>query len=144
MKNRTVPPLSVDQTERFWSKIFKTDKCWEWKGGLTGGYGRFYTKKGEAFLAHRISYQLAKGHLSETLVLDHLCRNPRCVNPDHLEEVTSGENVLRGAGPGARCAKATHCKNGHEFDRVWQGGRRYCSVCHANRCKTWREKAIQA
>lgn len=27
--------------------------------------------------------------------IDHLCRNPRCCNPDHLEEVTDRENTLR-------------------------------------------------
>lgn len=28
--------------------------------------------------------------------IDHKCRNPRCVNPAHLEPVTPSENMRRG------------------------------------------------
>jgi hypothetical protein len=47
--------------------------------------------------------------------LDHLCRNTRCVNPDHLEPVTLAENVLRGVSSPAMNARKTHCDSGHEF-----------------------------
>ena len=49
------------------------------------------------------------------MTIDHLCRNRRCVNPEHLEPVSRGENVLRGDGHSARNARKTHCIRGHEF-----------------------------
>ena len=43
------------------------------------------------------------------------CRNPACVNPDHLEPVSIRENLLRGVGPSAQHAKKTHCPAGHSY-----------------------------
>jgi HNH endonuclease len=45
--------------------------------------------------AHRLAYTLAHGSVPEGLELDHLCRVPRCINPDHLEPVTPSENQRR-------------------------------------------------
>jgi hypothetical protein len=72
--------------------------CWIWQlTTATGGYGRKFN--GEKQIgAHRIYYERAKGPIPEGLHLDHLCRVPACVNPDHLEPVTCAENTLRGAG----------------------------------------------
>lgn len=80
--------------------------CWVWNGTLCerGGYGKFC---GE--LAHRVSYEYFVGPVPAGLELDHLCNNPPCVNPAHLEPVTRAENQRR------RIARMTHCKNGHEF-----------------------------
>jgi hypothetical protein len=66
--------------------------CWVWQRGVTAlGYG--CDKDG---MAHRVYYERHKGPIPEGLYIDHLCRNPPCVNPDHLEPVTPAENIRRG------------------------------------------------
>ncbi len=86
-------------------------------------------------MAHRIFYTLFKGDVPEDMALDHLCRNRRCVNPDHLEIVTLVENVMRGQSQHAINARKTHCKHGHGFTKTNTGttyiGTRYCLKCHA-------------
>lgn len=82
--------------------------------------------------AHRVAFELIRGCIPNGLVLDHLCRNRGCVNPDHLEPVTFRENIMRGVGYTAQQARKTHCRHGHEFTventYVWRGGR-ICRTC---------------
>jgi len=77
--------------------------CWLWMGGtVKRGYGRFNIPRrlgGQRRKAHQLSYELYRGLIPAGLELDHLCRVPSCVNPEHLEPVTHQMNVLRGAGP---------------------------------------------
>lgn len=76
--------------------IEKTDGCWLWTGHMqNAGYG-FISIKGKQYLVHRFMYERYNGAIPEGLVLDHLCRVTTCVNPDHLEPVTTAENVRRG------------------------------------------------
>ncbi len=88
---------SKKDIKRFWSKVDKTEECWNWNRGLTGkGYGAFsITRENSPYLAHRFSYEISGGDIDGKF-LDHLCKNRKCVNPDHLEIVTLGENVRRG------------------------------------------------
>lgn len=71
--------------------------CWIWLLSVSSGYGNtkgvFGSKK--IHKAHRVIYEKHKGPIPEGLVLDHLCENKLCVNPDHLEPVTVGENNRR-------------------------------------------------
>ena len=72
-----------------------TDSCWNWQASKHLGYGRFRFN-GTVVYAHRFCYKLFKGDIPNNLVLDHLCRNPSCINPDHLEPVTQKINCIRG------------------------------------------------
>ena len=98
--------------------------CWLWIGGVGSGspthrYGAFFLDK-EVIGAHRASHILYKGPIPDGLHIDHLCRNTCCVNPDHLEAVTPGDNVRRGVGAAVTSAihaSVTHCPSGHEYSQ---------------------------
>lgn len=135
-------PLEHQQV--FWASVQKTATCWLWIGPTVPPwhYGQFWT--GRAIYAHRFSYELHKGVIPVGLTIDHLCRNPRCVNPDHLEAVTMRENLLRGRTVTARNAARTHCNAGHPFDAeniYWIRGYRMCKTCHLARTRQRREVA---
>ena len=129
--------------ERLWAKVDKSGDCWQWLGGFDRhGYGRhWHTEQGDR-RAHRLAYELVKGSIPDGLTLDHLCRNKWCVNPDHLEAVTAGVNVLRGDTPAARNAAKRECWAGHPFDErnthVRADGRRECRACMRDRMRARR------
>lgn len=72
------------------------DGCWEWTGYKSNGYAR-WAINGKPIAVHRYMYEKANGPVPAGLMLDHLCRNRACVNPDHLEPVTNAVNSQRGA-----------------------------------------------
>lgn len=123
--------------EKFWSKVKvnpKTD-CWEWqKGTASLGYGWFWIGNGKQVYAHRFAYEVNKGKIPNGLELDHLCRNHKCCNPDHLEMVTSKENVLRGKSPSAINLNKVCCPAGHPYSGdnlyVRPNGGRSCRECN--------------
>ncbi|MBN9210756.1 MAG: hypothetical protein BGO45_10805 [Microbacterium sp. 71-36] len=86
-------PASATVSERFWARVVKAD-CWEWTGSLRTGYGLFRLD-GRNVQTHRWAYEEQVGPIPDGFQIDHLCRNTRCVNPDHLEPVTQAENIRR-------------------------------------------------
>lgn len=86
--------------DNIWNRLVETeDGCWEWQGMRNGkGYGHAWDGESVS-LVHRIVYQLKIGEITDNLPLDHLCANPPCANPDHLEPVTNEENLRRGSKP---------------------------------------------
>ncbi len=125
--------------------IKRENGCWIWIG-LTDklGYGSFNKNK-KRYSSHRYFYELKKGTIPKGLVIDHLCRNASCCNPEHLEAVTNKENILRGVGITAKEAKQTHCKNGHPLSgenlRLHIRGYRRCLTCMRNYSKEyWKNK----
>lgn len=70
--------------------------CWLWTAAQSwDGYGLF-SLEGVVVRAHRASVVLHGGHIPSKMVVDHLCGQRRCINPEHLEVVTQSENVKRG------------------------------------------------
>jgi hypothetical protein len=118
--------------------------CWLWTASLTGpGYGQFKVH-GRLVLAHRFAYELVHGPIPADRELDHLCRVRRCVNPTHLEPVTTRENLLRGQSFAAINARKTHCPAGHPYAgaNVWREstGARKCRTCKQARQRAWRHR----
>jgi len=96
--------------------VLQENGCWDWIGSQDGwGYGQF-RHNGRLVMAHRAIYERLVGPIAVGLTLDHLCRNPACGNPAHLEPVTNRENILRGESFAAQNARRTHCQRGHPFD----------------------------
>jgi hypothetical protein len=78
----------------FWQNLpypRRATSCWTWRGVYEkSGYVRFGGRP-----AHRLVYEALVGPIPEGLVIDHVCHNKLCMNPEHLEAVTSMENLIR-------------------------------------------------
>lgn len=110
--------------------------CHNWTDKLSAnGYGSLSVggQKGKDFRAHRLAYEEARGPIPAGLTIDHLCRNKRCCNPDHMEAVTAAENTRRGS----RCRDTSCCPKGHFWTRettYYHGdGKRRCLPCRQAR-----------
>lgn len=131
------PVTKKTAVDRFHGKIFydTVTGCWLFSGSWSrDGYGTFWDGK-RSGRAHRWAYENYVGPIPDGLQLDHLCRMRCCVNPDHLEPVTSRENVLRGEGrKGGK--RRERCKSGRHLmaeSRVGDGKRARCRPCDQQR-----------
>ena len=145
----------------FWRKVDKhpADGCWVWVGRVCHrGYGRCDarvpreegTPRNATLMAHRVALSFDGVDMPHGMVVDHICRNRRCVRPSHLRVVTQYENVMaEGSLAIAKAhALATKCKCGSIYS--WQnssasrtGRRRYCKRCSGESWRKCRERRKQ-
>ena len=136
--------------KRFYNKVeVQEHGCWYWQGHISKPheYGNFsfgYQQTG----AHRASYMLHIGDIPEGYEIDHLCKIPYCVNPDHLEAVTQAENSRRSAiGKSWELHLLKKCSKGHDVQgenakphRKANGRVKYrCRICARAYKKQYRE-----
>ena len=110
MKTRPIDPRAAADavaTDR-WASFTRVDEstgCIVWQGFTSAKGYALFMHENKRRPAHRYAWVAANGQdVPDELVIDHLCRNASCVNPDHLEAVESAENTRRG---GRRLR--THC-----------------------------------
>jgi hypothetical protein len=123
--------------QAFWERVDHSGECWMWTGATNTRYPVFSLGgRGNMGYAHRYSYELFVGPIPFGYEIDHLCRQPMCVRPDHLEAVTPAENKRR--------AYTGTCRQGHPMfgDNLWIGpkGDRKCRICAKARWATWSPK----
>ena len=131
-KERTPVPVREQPTVR---RVDQRE-CTAWSGCRDrNGYGAKWVD-GKRVMVHRWAYEQTYGPIPPGMQIDHLCRNPACYNPEHLETVTCQENIRRAAW--REC-----CKQGHAMTPAnvsWQSGRRKCRTCHAAACARSRQR----
>lgn len=109
------------------------DGCIEWEGRKhSAGYGMIYSG-GKKIYAHRAAYESANGPIPKGMHIDHICRNRRCVNPEHLRIVTPRQNALENSisVPSKNVIKM-YCSVGHKYDK---GNTYYRPDGHGRMCK---------
>lgn len=123
--------IKNDDTSRFWAKVVKSDSCWRWSGHINSktGYGLFRLGKG-ATTPHRYSYKIHKGEIPDGIVIDHICHNRACVNPDHLRLATLSQNQENHSGATIRSSTGVRGvswrkRSGKYVGRVQFQGRMY-------------------
>lgn len=142
--------LDPETEAKFWARVSQPSlqpflpQCWLWTGGSTPeGYGRFHLADGKMVGPHRLAYEMIIGPIpterhGKRVCLDHICKNPPCVNPFHLRPFTWSENALREQA-------TTHCPKGHEYAVVgrvngeWRG-QGSCAECNRIRARAYHEK----
>lgn len=126
--------MKATPEERFFAKVVQPETCWTWTGATNNaGYGVFNPGSGGTKLAHRWIYEYLVAEIPDGLTLDHLCRNPPCVNPEHLEPVPVGVNARRGDHSKSRlefCMLGLHqMVDANIITRPSKPGSRECRAC---------------
>jgi len=138
-------PLKPREMQRLLSKINREgpNGCWVWTGSAVSGYGRI-TLRGQTWSVHRLVFEAFVRHVKRREVVDHLCGNGLCCNPEHLQAIVQAINIERwrtARGNVHWRHKITHCRRGHPLsgdNLAWRRGRkgrkyRVCRICENNR-----------
>jgi HNH endonuclease len=84
-----------------WAALYETfvirrgpDECWDWSGARHPyGYGHMNIWQVGSRRAHQVAYELAYGAIPPGCEIMHLCHQPACTNPAHLEAGTRRRNM---------------------------------------------------
>jgi len=109
--------MTTDLPARFWAKVDTSGDCWLWTGGVTGGYGKCYIDGRQSYV-HRVVYAALVGSIPEGALIDHLCHNKPCCNPEHLrlaDVVLNGRNRA-----GAQVNSRSGVRGVHPFGERWR------------------------
>ena len=116
------------------------ERCWEWPGRRRRSDGR--ATAGREHYAYRLVYEAATGTVCPPGVAHHICENPACVNPTHLEFITQGEHIVGHGLPGDNHQAAKiHCPAGHPYSEentYRYRGERICRICRRENSRRWR------
>lgn len=148
----------IPEEERFWEKVDKSGPnpdfpdCWEWTAHRVKSYGMFSHKRNgqnKKTQTHRYIWEKLNGPVPEGLEVCHLCNNPPCVRPDHLEVGTRSHNQRYSVTHGNhKESRKTHCKHGHPYDNentIHKISKRTgfvtrdCRACH----KRWKKERLE-
>ncbi len=147
MSANTARHNAIALPANFWDRVEKQEGgCWIWQAGEPGsGYGQLTVGSDKGLRAHRLVYANLAEALIPGLVLHHICGVRRCVNPQHLVQLTRRSHILlepQGASEANR--RKTHCPNGHPysgenvFSKPSDNGRRRCRTCTRESQRSYR------
>jgi len=131
--NRTEIPARVQ--ERAHERWEPDGDCWISTYSVAShGYAQvgWQTKRERHLvLAHRASWERVNGPVPAGMTLDHICKNRRCVNPNHLRVLDNFENARRTSGHDWPLGQ---CINGHDNSELHTqpSGKRVCLPCKRN------------
>ena len=104
-------------------------------GWQDNNYRQVVTAHRAAWVHHN-KKQIPQGH-----TIDHICKNKRCVRPDHLRCLTNFENARRTAG---RDWPIGTCIHGHPNSELhWDGSRYRCKPCTVESRKRYELKCSE-
>lgn len=136
-----------------WQKTDRSGDCWVWTAGKNAKrYGQIclydkQTRRQFSFKAHRVSYEAVHGKIPDGLQIDHLCKNPSCIRPSHLEAVSARTNNIRSTSPTSILAQKTHCMRGHPLSgenlHIRPNGNRACKLCQRWLQRRWRARGAK-
>jgi len=110
----------ITPEDHFWAKVSKTDNCREWTAAKSvDGYANFWYRN-SWLRAHRVSYEWARGPIPAGMQVDHMCRNPGCVNPEHMRLATNALNSQNRSGAYSNGTSGSRGVSWSKSSRKWQ------------------------